>query len=127
MELLSGNELNMNVQYSSEHELYGKVLNIINVIDDWCLSSTQIQILVYIIRLGFNKESKARICSDLGISFSSLNTNLTYLRKGKAGSKIIKKLLRTSDSNENITLINDELVMLKKLVSSGPVCLSVNF
>ena len=67
-------------EYTSEHELYFKMISIHNVVEDWGLTPTQINILVYLIRLGFSKETKVIICKNLKISESSLSTNLSYLR-----------------------------------------------
>ena len=64
------------------------------------------------------KNTKEIICEKLKISDKSLTTNLSYLRQGKVGKKKIKKLLKTSQNNMNITLLNTELKDIKKLVES---------
>lgn len=114
-------------EYTSEHELYFKMISIHNVVEDWGLTPTQINILVYLIRLGFSKETKTIICKNLKISESSLSTNLSYLRQGKVGNKKIKKLLETSNNNENITLIKQELKDVKDIISKGKKQIMVKF
>lgn len=114
-------------EYNSEHELYFKMISIHNVVEDWGLTPTQINILVYLIRLGFSKETKEIICKNLKISPSSLSTNLSYLRQGKVGSKKIKKLLETSNNNQNITLIKQELKDVKDIISEGEKQIIVKF
>ena len=114
-------------EYTSEHELYFKMISIHNVVEDWGLTPTQINILVYLIRLGFSKETKAIICKNLKISKSSLSTNLSYLRQGKVGNKKIKKLLETSNNNQNITLIKQELKDVKDIISKGKKQIMVKF
>ena len=77
--------------------------------------------------MGFSKETKAIICKNLKISESSLSTNLSYLRQGKVGNKKIKKLLETSNNNQNITLIKQELKDVKDIISKGKKQIMVKF
>ena len=114
-------------EYTSEHELYFKMISIHNVVEDWGLTPTQINILVYLIRLGFSKETKVIICKNLKISESSLSTNLSYLTKKKKENKKIKKLLETSNNNQNITLIKQELKDVKDIISKGKKQIMVKF
>lgn len=103
-------------KYESEFELYYALIALYNVIEKWGLTETQINILVYLIRFGYSKNTKEIICEKLNISDKSLTTNLSYLRQGRVGKKKIKKLLKTSQNNMNITLLNTELKDIKKLV-----------
>jgi hypothetical protein len=119
MEEIDKNRIWLDQKYNSEHELYFKLISIHNVVKDWGLTPTQINILVYLIRLGFSKETKDIICTKLKISPSSLSTNLSYLRQGRVGNKKIKKLLDTSTKNMNITLLKQELKDIKNLITTG--------
>ena len=104
--------------YDSEFDLYYSLIALYNVVEKWGLTETQMNILVYLIRFGYSKNTKEIICEKLKISDKSLTTNLSYLRQGKVGKKKIKKLLKTSQNNMNITLLNTELKDIKKLVES---------
>lgn len=119
--------IRLDKEYTSEHELYFKMISIHNVVEDWGLTPTQINILVYLIRLGFSKETKEIICKNLKISESSLSTNLSYLRQGKVGNKKIKKLLETSNNNQNITLIKQELKDVRDIIAEGEKQIIVRF
>lgn len=119
--------IHLKKDYSSEHELYFKMISIHNVVQDWGLTITQINILIYLIRFGFTKETKELICNKLKISKSSLSTNLSYLRQGKVGNKKIKKLLETSQQNMNITLLKQELKDVKNLIDKGNNKIFVEF
>lgn len=114
-------------EYDSIHELYFKMISIHNVVQDWGLTPTQINILVYLIRLGYSKETRKIICENLNITTSSLSTNLSYLRNGKVGDKKIKKLLETSGSNMNITLLKQELKDIKEIIEEGRNKIIVDF
>ena len=103
-------------KYDSEFDLYYTLISVYNVIEKWGLTETQIKILIYLIRFGYSKDTKEIICTKLNISDKSLTTNLSYLRQGRVGKKKIKKLLKTSQNNMNITLLNTELKDIKKLV-----------
>ena len=113
--------INLEKKYVSENDFYHKLISIHNVVEDWGLTSTQINILVYLIRLGFTKDTKEIICKNLGISDKSLTTNLSYLRTGRVGKKKIKKLIDTSKTNLNISLLTVELKDIKKIVESKDV------
>lgn len=113
--------------YESPHELYYKMISIHNVVYDWGLTPTQINILVYLIRLGYSKDTREIMCNNLNITESSLSTNLSYLRKGKVGKKQIKKLLDTSTRNENITLLKQELIDIQEMVEQGNKTIAVKF
>ena len=119
--------ISLNKEYDSEHELYFKMISIHNVVEDWGLTPTQINILVYLIRLGYSNETKEIICKNLKISESSLSTNLSYLRQGKVGKKRIKKLLETSNNNQNITLIKQELRDIRNIITNGNKQIIVKF
>lgn len=108
----------INKKYESEFELYYALIALYNVIEKWGLTDTQISILVYLIRFGYSKTTKEIICEKLDITDKSLTTNLSYLRQGKVGKKKIKKLLKTSQNNMNITLLGTELNDIKKLITS---------
>jgi hypothetical protein len=108
----------INKKYESEFDLYYALIALYNVIEKWGLTETQMNILVYLIRFGYSKDTKGVICEKLGISDKSLTTNLSYLRQGKVGKKKIKKLLKTSQNNHNITLLSTELNDIKKLIDS---------
>ena len=114
-------------KYDSEHELYFKMISIHNIIKDWGLSPTQINILVYLIRLGFSNETKDIICENLNITESSLSTNLSYLRRGRVGKKKIKKLLDTSTMNMNVTLLKQELIDIQQIIVSGGNTIAIQF
>lgn len=89
-----------------------------NVIEQWGLTETQINILIYLIRFGYSKDTKEIICNKLKISEKSLTTNLSYLRQGKVGKRKIKKLLETSQTNMNVTLLKTELKDIKEFIES---------
>lgn len=105
-------------KYDSEFELYHTLIKIYNVVHHWGLTETQVNILVYLIRFGYSKETKEVICDKLNITEASLTTNLSYLRQGKIGKKKIKKLLETSEKNQNMTLLKTELKDIKKFIES---------
>lgn len=106
-------------QYDSEFDLYYTLISVYNVIEKWGLTETQINILIYLIRFGYSKDTKEIICEKLNISDKSLTTNLSYLRQGKIGKRKIKKLLETSQNNMNVTLLKTELKDIKKFIESG--------
>ena len=82
------------------------------------MTDTQINIIIYLIRHGYSRNTKQIICHNTGISPSSLNTNLSYLRQGKVGRKTIGRLLELSERNNNITLLHPKLQHIKQLVDS---------
>jgi hypothetical protein len=104
--------------YESEFDMYYAFISLYNVVEQWGLTETQLNILVYLIRLGYKKSTKEVICKNLKISEKSLTTNLSYLRTGRVGKKKIKQLLKTSDRNQNITLLTTELRDIKKIIES---------
>lgn len=106
-------------KYNSEFDLYHTLISVYNVIEKWGLTETQINILIYLIRFGYSKDTKEIICEKLKISDKSLTTNLSYLRQGKIGKRKIKKLLETSQNNMNVTLLKTELKDIKKFIESG--------
>lgn len=110
--------IKINKKYESEFDLYYAFISLYNVIENWGLTDTQINILVYLIRFGYSKKTKDVICKKLKITEKSLTTNLSYLRRGKVGKKKIKQLLRTSPNNMNITLLNQELKDIQKIIES---------
>lgn len=105
-------------KYNTEFDLYYTLISMQNVVEKWGLTETQINILIYLIRFGYSKDTKETICKNLNISEKSLTTNLSYLRTGKIGKRKIKKLLETSDRNQNITLLTTELKDIKKFIDS---------
>jgi len=113
--------------FVAQHELYFKMIALHNIVKDWGLSPTQMNIIVYLIRHGYSKETKEIICKNLKITESSLSTNLSYLRKGKVGKKQIKKLLDTSYKNTNITLLSQELIDIKEMVEEGSKNVFIQF
>lgn len=113
--------------FVSQHELYYKMIAVHNITKDWGLSPTQMNIIVYLIRHGYSKETKDIICKNLKITESSLSTNLSYLRKGKVGKKRIKQLLDTSYKNTNITLLSQELKDIKEMVENGSKNVFIQF
>ena len=86
-------------KYDTEFDLYYSLISLYNTVEQWGLTQTQ-------------------ICKNLKISEKSLTTNLSYLRQGKIGKRKIKKLLKTSTNNMNITLLSTELNDIKKLIES---------
>lgn len=104
--------------YESEFDMYYAFISLYNVVEQWGLTETQLNILVYLIRLGYTKSTKEIICKNLKISEKSLTTNLSYLRTGRVGKKKIKQLLKTSDKNMNVTLLTTELKDIKKIIES---------
>lgn len=114
-------------EYDSEHELYYKMISIHNVVEDWGLSSTHINIIVYLIRYGFSKDTRKIICKNLKITQSSLSTTLSHLRQGKVGTKTIKKLLETSTQNMNVTLLKQELIDIRDIIEAGKYKIFVEF
>lgn len=113
--------IKINKKYESEFDLYYAFISLYNVIENWGLTNTQINILVYLIRFGYSKKTKIVICKKLKITEKSLTTNLSYLRRGTVGKKKIKQLLRTSPSNMNVTLLNPELKDIQKIIESDDV------
>lgn len=111
-------EMRLEDKYKSEHELYYKIISVYNVVEVWGLTDTQINIIIYLIRHGYSRNTKQIICHNTGISPSSLNTNLSYLRQGKVGRKTIGRLLELSERNNNITLLHPKLQHIKQLVDS---------
>jgi hypothetical protein len=105
--------------YESEFDLYYALIAINNVAYQWGLTETQMKILVYLIRFGYSKKTKDIICEKLDITEKSLTTNLSYMRQGRVGKKKIKKLLKTSPNNTNVTLLNVELKDIKEMVESN--------
>ena len=105
-------------KYDTEFDLYYSLISLYNTVEQWGLTQTQIKILIYLIRHDYNKTTKEIICKNLKISEKSLTTNLSYLRQGKIGKRKIKKLLKTSTNNMNITLLSTELNDIKKLIES---------
>lgn len=111
--------------YESEFDLYYALIAINNVAHQWGLTETQMKILVYLIRFGYSKKTKDIICEKLDITEKSLTTNLSYMRQGRVGKKKIKKLLKTSPNNTNVTLLNVELRDIKEMVESKDATRSV--
>lgn len=112
---------------SSENELYFKLISIHNVVNDWGLTYTQINILVYLIRFGYSEETKKIICKEFKISRQSLNVNLSYLRRGKMGKKRIQKLIESSIYNKNNSLLKRELKDIDAVVKNGSKKLFIVF
>lgn len=106
-------------KYYSEFDLYYAMIALYNVIEQWGISDTHIRIIIYLIRFGYSKETKGLICDKLGITSKSLTTNLSHLRKGRVGKKVIKKLLKTSRNNSNITILGVELNDIKRMIESN--------
>lgn len=105
-------------KYNTEFDLYYTLISMQNVVEKWGLTETQINIVIYLIRFGYSKDTKETICNNLNISEKSLTTNLSYLRTGKIGKRKIKKLLETSERNQNITLLTKELRDIKTFIDS---------
>lgn len=105
-------------KYYSETDLYYAMISLYNTVEQWGLTETQIKILIYIIRFDYSKKTKDLICEKLNITLKSLTTNLSYLRQGRVGKKKIKKLLKTSQNNMNITLLSVELKDIKRMIES---------
>ena len=105
-------------KYDSEFELYYTMISMYNVIENWGLTDTHISILIYLIRLGYSKDTKDIICKNINITEKSLTTTLSHLRQGKVGKRVIKKLLKTSPTNLNVTLLSTELKDIKTIVES---------
>lgn len=120
-------EMKISDNYKSEHDLYYKIISVYNVIEEWGLTETQINIIIYLIRHGFNTKTKQIICHNTGISPGSLNTNLSYLRQGRVGKKAIGRLLELSERNNNITLLHPRLLYIKELVESDCKRLVIEF
>lgn len=105
-------------EYKSEHDLLTILLWAHNLLNDWGITETQIEILTYLIRYGYSKKTKEIICKNVGITPTSLNTNLSYLRQGKMGKKKIPKLLELHPTNINLTTTVPELDKIKDFVES---------
>ena len=105
-------------KYDTEFDLYYSLISLYNTVEQWGLTQTQIKILIYLIRHDYSKKTKEIICKNLKISEKSLTTNLSYLRQCKIGKRKIKKLLKTSSNNMNITLLSTELNDIKTLIES---------
>lgn len=110
--------IKLDKKYDSEFNMYYALISMYNVIEQWGLTETQINILIYLIRFGYSKDTKEIICKKLKISEKSLTTNLSYLRQGKVGKRKIKKLLETSQTNMNVTLLKTELKDIKQFIES---------
>lgn len=105
-------------KYESEADLCRKLLNAYNTIGEWGLTSTQIEILVYIIRFGYNSETREMICNSVNITPESLTSCVSYMRKGRIGKRKIKKVLITSSQNKTVTKLCQELLDIKEYVAS---------
>lgn len=116
-------------KFDSESKLYFTVISLYNVINGWGLTDTHINILIYLIRLGYSSDTKEIICENLKITPKSLTTTLSHLRTGKIGKKKIEKLLSTSHLNQNVTILNDDLKYLKSILESkdSTKCISFDF
>lgn len=110
--------LKINNDYDSEAELCLKIINFYNIIDGWGLTDTMMNILVYVVRFGWNTKTKDIIKDKLKLTENSITTNISYMRRGRVGNKDIKKLLDISSSNRNVTVLRKELKDIKKLVES---------
>lgn len=110
--------IKLDKKYDSEFDIYYALISMHNVIEKWGLTETQINILIYLIRFGYSRDTKEIICKKLKISEKSLTTNLSYLRQGKIGGRKIKKLLETSQTNMNVTLLKTELKDIKQFIES---------
>lgn len=120
-------KISINKSYNSEEELYFKMIALHNIIYDWGLSSTQIWILVYLMRYKYNNDTKKIISENLNITMKSLSTNLSYMRTGNVNKKKIKKLLKIDNKNMNVTIIGDELKDIIKIIEKGTNTLTVKF
>lgn len=110
--------LKIEKKYESEADLCRKLLNTYNTIGEWGLTSTQIEILVYIIRFGYNSETRDIICKSVNITPESLTSCVSYMRKGRVGKRKIKKVLMTSSQNKTVTKLCQELLDIKEYVYS---------
>lgn len=111
--------LKLDVNYDSEHELYFKLIQIHNMVFEWGLTPTQIHIIIYLIRYGYNNDTKNLIVEKLNITIKSLNTNLSYLRRGRIGNKKVKKLLKISEYNNNVTVLLPEIKNIIYIVKNN--------
>lgn len=102
----------------SEHEMYRKLISIHNIVNDWGLIPKHIEILVYIIRYGYSRETKKLILKNLRITEGSLNVMLTHIRKGKYNNHSIKKLVELSRTNNNITVLKEELRDIQYIIDN---------
>lgn len=118
--------LPLTLTYSTDEELYFKLIKIHSVSANWNLSDTHIKILTYFIRFGYNKSTIKMICDEVGLTRGSLGVHLSNLRKGKVGRKEIKKLIELHKTNTNISVISTELKDIQKLVTDNDIMMFVN-
>ena len=118
--------LPLKLNYSTDEELYFKLIKIHNVSEGWNLSDTHIKILTYLIRFGYNKTTLGTISEELGLTRGSLSAHLSNLRQGKVGKKNIKKLIEIHKTNNNITIISTELKDIKRIVENNNIVMFIN-
>ena len=51
-------EMRLEDKYKSEHELYYKIISVYNVVEEWGLTDTQINIIIYLIRHRYSRNTK---------------------------------------------------------------------
>lgn len=117
--------LPLKLNYSTDEELYFKLIKIHNVSEGWNLSDTHIKILTYLIRFGYNKNTLKMISDDIGLTKGSLSSHLSNLRQGKVGKKSIKKLISIHKTNNNITILSTELKDIKRMVEDNNIIMFV--
>ena len=118
--------LPLKLNYSTDEELYFKLIKIHNVSEGWNLSDTHIKILTYLIRFGYNKSTLSTICDEVCLTRGSLSAHLSNLRQGKVGKKNIRKLIEIHKTNNNITILSTELKDIKKMVEDNNIIMFIN-
>lgn len=118
--------LPLKLNYSTDEELYFKLIKIHSVSEGWNLSDTHIKILTYLIRFGYNKVTLKTICDDVGLTKGSLSAHLSNLRQGKVGKKTIRKLIEIHRTNNNITILSTELKDIKRMVEDNDIMMFIN-
>lgn len=110
--------LRLEKKFDSEVDLCRRLIFMHNVLEDWGLTPTQVEILVFIIRFGYSTKTRDIISEKVGISSDSLTSNVSYMRKGKMGNRKIKKVLLTGNRNQSKTFLCPELKDIKHIVES---------
>lgn len=113
--------LPLKINYSTEEELYFKLIKIHNVAEGWNLSDTHIKILTYLLRFGYNENTLKIICKELPLTRGSLKVHLSNLRKGKVGKKKIEKLMDIHKTNNNISIVSTQLKDIKKMIEDDNI------
>lgn len=97
--------------YSSDNDLYLKMLDIMNILLNWEITEDQKKILTFYMRFGYSRRTKELILEETKIkSIDSLNTQ-NYTMRGKG-------LLVESKRNKNVSELSEELIKIKDFIEN---------